>query len=187
MPIIKPQEVIDLLGNTSLSSKIPAMQKLIPAFQGWFTERFNNWFETENWMISDGISFTAGSPGGGTIADTGEAFLGDQIEFKAGMDFSVRGSVLNDGIYTCKTVVAATITLDGQDEIQTEDFAKAVKICRVVFPRGLKYWVARAIELDLQETAGIVETSNTKQDLDIYPEFIMQQFSSHHKFKWSGR
>lgn len=175
MPIITPDEVINLLDNPDLDSKIGVIGEHIPIFQDKFVRRTNNYFHSENWVRSNDVEFQEE----GVILDPSNVYLDDGVAFAAGMDFHVFGSALNDRIYLAETVVAGQIDVDEQwESIVNEDFGRTIDIFRIHWPPALKLLVARAIEFDLQQTAGAVERTTSKDDFSEYPEGIANELKS---------
>ena len=178
MPIVTSEEVIELLNNPDLSDQQGVIEKLIPLLQDWFIHEFHNDFRTSNYITSAGILFVADD----TITEGSGNFLMDGVEFEDDMDFVVEGSKLNDGIYFANTIVGATITLADGWVVVNEDFTVTVTIYRAKWPVGLKYWAAKAIEYDLQLTAGMTETQDTNEDIAKYPVGVMDAFGAYRNF-----
>lgn len=177
--LITLDEVVDILGNQQLYDEGATIEPMIVDLSNWYCVKFNNYFHTRNWIKTNGLAFVADN----TITEANASLLDDQIEFAAGMDFHIFGSVLNDGVYSANTVTADTITTDDHFTVVDEDFTASTRLIRIVWPRGLKYWAARAIEWNLQKSAGVLEVTDTKDDLYEYPEGIMKEFGTYGRFK----
>ncbi len=177
--LITLDELVDALGNQQLYDEAGTIEPMIRDLSNWYARKYNNYFHTSNWIRTNGIAFVADN----TITEANDSLLDDQIEFADGMDFHVFGSVLNDGVYSADTVVAGTITTHDQFTVVDEDFSASVRIYRMIWPKGLKYWIARAIEWNLQKTSGMLEVTDTKDDLLEYPEGILNEFRTYSKFK----
>lgn len=175
MPIITANEIITLLDNPDLQSKVGVINKHIPIFQDKFVRRTNNYFHSENWVRSNDVEFQEENK----ILDPSNVYLDEGVAFAAGMDIHVFGSALNDRIYLAETVVAGQIDVDDNwASIVNEDFGRSIDIFRIHWPPALKLVVARAIEFDLQETAGMVEKTTSKDDFSEYPEGIADELMS---------
>ncbi len=177
--LITLDEVVDLLGNQDLYNEAATIEPLIANFSNWFCRKYNNYFHTRNWIKTNGIAFEADN----TITEANDSLLDDQIEFADGMDFHVFGSILNDGVYAADTVAVGTITTEDMFTVVDEDFTTTIRIIRMAWPKGLKFWAAKAIEWDLQQTPGMLEVSGTKDDLAKYPQGILDEFRSYSKLK----
>lgn len=178
--IVTAEEVIELLNNPDLNAQQGVIEKLIPLLQDWYIHEFHTDFRTKNWLTSPGISFVADD----TISEASDNFLLTGVVFADDMDFVVEGSAYNDGIYNADTVVEGTITLTDGWTVTDENLTQTVTIYRAKWPIGLKYWAAKAIEYDLQLTAGMTETQDTNEDISKYPGGIMDAFGAYRKTKW---
>ena len=176
--IVTSEEVIELLNNDDLNEQQGVIERLIPLLQDWFIHEFHNEFRTPNYITSPGIAFVADN----TITEANGNLLMSQIAFEDDMDFVVEGSKLNDGTYHADTITATDITLTDGWNVVNEAFSQTVSIYRVKWPIGLRFWAAKAIEYDLQLTAGMTETQDTNEDIAKYPAGIMDAFGAYRKF-----
>ena len=175
MPIITANEMIVLLDNPDLQSKVGVINKHIPVFQDKFVRKTNNYFHSENWVRSNDVEFQEED----TILDPSNVYLDEGVAFADGMDIHVFGSALNDRIYLIADVLAGSLVVDSNwESIVNEDFGRSIDIFRIHWPPALKLVVAKAIEFDIQESAGVVENTTSKDDLSEYPEGIADEIMS---------
>lgn len=121
-------------------SKYGILSELIPRVQKWLCSYLNNYFETDNYTISSGITFTHNEGSADTIVDSESTFDDDEVEFADDMDFIVQGSHRNNDLFHADTVTASTITLtnDAFNQLITEASGKSVYITRVRFPQDIQ-------------------------------------------------
>ncbi len=175
MPIITSNEMITLLDNPDLDSKVGVIESMIPIFQNKFSRMTNNYFHSENWVRSNDVEFQED----GKILDPSNVYLDADVGFAGGMDFHVVGSAYNDGIYLASSVVAGQIDVDfNWTSIIDEDFSRTVDIFRMQWPVALRLLAAKAIEWDMQQTRGAVEVNISKDDISGYPSGIQDEIMS---------
>ena len=174
MPILSPTRVIELLGLDSTDTTlIPLIQSNTIGFQNWITDFLKNWFHTEDWINASTISFS-----GQVITDSDSGFI--TAELSNDMDVHIQNSKRNDGIFRVRDAVAATLTLDDEyhtDDFNTETAANSIRITRIHWPVGMELPSAKMIGIDIQNTRGIVEASVDVDDLEKYPEGLLDKFN----------
>jgi hypothetical protein len=163
MPILTLTELKVLMQIPATDATLdPLLETLLPSAQERVVRYCNSAFLASGVQVYGvGISFTApttGPAGPGTIVDSGGRFL--EAGFSDGCDVKVRGSALNDGIYTVKTAAAGTLTLELAARTEAEAAGKFVVLSRLRWPKGLgipfsvllRYLVEKSGKLVSQET-----------------------------------
>ena len=177
MPLLTADRLMELLDIKDNALR-PLINANILSFQNWLAQELKNYFHTDDDILNNTLSFS-----GKVISDSNSGFV--TAGFTSDMDIHVEGSKRNDGIYRVGTVAAATLTLDNNvhdNDFATEAAANSIYITRIAWPVGMELSAAKAIEIDIAKTRGIVEASTTLDDLGKYPDGLMARFEPWRKW-----
>ena len=177
MPLLTADRLMELLDIQDNALR-PLINANILSFQNWIAQELNNYFHTDDDILNSTLSFS-----GKVISDSNSGFV--TAGFTTDMDIHIEGSKRNDGIYRVGTVAAATLTLDSNvhdNDFATEAASNSIYITRIAWPVGMELSAAKAIEIDIAKTRGIVEASTTLDDLGKYPEGLLKRFEPWRKW-----
>lgn len=177
MPLLTTDRLMELLDINDNSLR-PLISANIVSFQNWISQELNNNFHTDDDILNNTFSFS-----GQVISDSDSGFV--DAGFTDDMDIHIEGSKRNDGIFRVGAVAAATLTLDSSvhsNDFATETASNSIYVTRIAWPVGMELSAAKAIEIDIAKTRGIVEASTTLDDLGKYPEGLLKRFEPWRKW-----
>ena len=181
--MITAKKVLALLGLED-QALIPKIEALIPPWQNWLSDYLNNYFHTNNWLISSEIAFVAGDT---TITDTQNGFV--TSGFLDDSDVHVEGSKRNNEIFKVSTVDDGVLTLTNDEEVFEEAAENTIRMTMIHWPKGLEFVSAKAIEHDLGRTKPVVQLKRAVSEVGEYPDPILKRLKPYKRMKvdkWDG-
>lgn len=173
MAIITVTEAKNIL-NITEATYDNQIARLIPYVQDDICEYLDNYFQ-DRYVARESVSYisfvrsTTGS--GDYIFDSDDRWT--KNGFLSDIDVVVEGGYSNVGIHHVVTATTDTLTLDSSGELigqnpadsSNENLIGNVKVSRVIWPKGLKRYVAQMIWYNIQRQK---ETGVVSESIDDY-------------------